>query len=203
MIGPMPACEFHGELESGKGKPATWREYPSLGIRSRLLVCRVPWCFRWVAERVVLFGLLIVYLTGCPSKSIDRKLDESLREDIQWQQSAAVEKSNQVDQSVNKSSRKVTRTPLISPSGHVVTDLSGQPVFSVEEVDEHSDSSTSAKTDLRGQSNSTIKANSDSSKSSRDKSTTDWHAWKLRILAAVMAVGLVAFVWVSVRRKWF
>lgn len=145
--------------------------------------------------------LAIVYLTGCPSKTIDRRLDESASTEIQWKnkQSASLEQAVKQDRAKKKKTTR--RTPIVSTSGMVLMLPNGQPVYSVEEVDESSDTSISTKTGVHGESNTGLEEKGDKSKSSRDKETIR-HGWKLMGIGVMVAFLIGVFVVVSYRKKW-
>jgi cobalamin biosynthesis Mg chelatase CobN len=148
------------------------------------------------------WAVLVVALCACPSKSIDRRSDESLKEDVQWSQSQRVESEKRVAQQVNKHRQTTRRTPVVTSAGQAVVTPKGDPVFVVEEINESSDTSTSIKTDLRGDSSTDGAASIDRSKSNRETLKTDWHAWKLRIIAVAILAVLLSIVYLAVKRSW-
>jgi hypothetical protein len=150
--------------------------------------------------RTLPLWLALVYLAGCPSKSVDRRVDESVRQEVKWKESKTVDVAKAVDQQVNKGKRTVKRTPVVTPSGVIVTLPNGQPAFTEEIVDETENSSVKAKTDVNAKSDGLGASDLDASRKIRDKTTTDWHAWKLRALALLLAVGLGWFIWTAFKR---
>lgn len=145
---------------------------------------------------------ILLFTSGCASRFIDRRADETLQQNRQWQRNEQVDAHQNTKVDERKVNRRVKRTPALKPDGNVATLPNGQPAFIEEVEDGTSDTSTTTELDVLRQLKEQEAEALELSRKLREREERRTHMFKLLGIAAVMVAGLAFFIYLAIKRKW-